>query len=132
MVLLRTRCQCDIEEDNEMLSRYWHQDKDAWQNIFDCQCGACTEHRRADTPTSTECAQDTTTSTTESLVQASDTIPWDITNIQITTIPHHGRSQELMENDENDYPYSEVDNIDWNDLENSLFRGVKTETKPKE
>jgi len=94
MALLCARC--DIEKGTEILTRYWHQDKDAWQNIFDCQCCACAAHRVEDTPISTECAQDTTTITTEFPVQASDIIPWDNTDTQMTTVPHHGRSEELI------------------------------------
>jgi len=28
----------------EILKRYWHTKKDAWHNIFVCQCCACTNH----------------------------------------------------------------------------------------
>jgi len=130
MALLRARC--DIKKDAESLTRYWHQDKDAWQKIFDCQCCACTEHRMADTPTSTKCAPNTIMSTTEPPVQVSDTIPWENMDTQIATIPHHGCSQERTENNENDYPDSEGDNINWNDLKNSPLRGAITETELKE
>ena len=34
----------DIEIDTEILTRYWHTKKDAWHNIFECQCCACTNH----------------------------------------------------------------------------------------
>ena len=33
-----------IEPDTEILTRYWHTKKDAWHNIFVCQCCACTNH----------------------------------------------------------------------------------------
>jgi len=42
MAILRARK--DIEKDTEILTRYWHKEKDAWQNIFECQCCACTNH----------------------------------------------------------------------------------------
>ena len=36
------RARHDIEQDTEILTRYWHNKKDAWQNIFVCECCACT------------------------------------------------------------------------------------------
>jgi len=38
------RARKDIEKDTEILTRYWHKEKDAWQNIFKCECCACTDH----------------------------------------------------------------------------------------
>jgi len=38
------RARKDIEKDTEILTRYWHKEKDAWQNIFECECCACTVH----------------------------------------------------------------------------------------
>ena len=38
------RARQDIEKDTEILTRYWHTKKDAWHNIFECQCCACTNH----------------------------------------------------------------------------------------
>jgi len=38
MGILRAR------KDTEILTRYWHTKKDAWHNIFVCQCCACTNH----------------------------------------------------------------------------------------
>ena len=40
------RARHDIEQDTEILTRYWHNKKDAWQNIFECECCACTNHTR--------------------------------------------------------------------------------------
>ena len=40
------RAKYDIEQDTEILTRYWHNKKDAWQNIFVCECCACTNHTR--------------------------------------------------------------------------------------
>jgi len=34
LALLRARY--DIERDTAILTRYWQQDKDVWQSIFDC------------------------------------------------------------------------------------------------
>jgi len=36
MAILRARK--DIEIDSQILTRYWHKEKDAWQNIFECEC----------------------------------------------------------------------------------------------
>jgi len=38
------RARKDIEQDTEILTRYWHKEKDAWQNIFECEYCACTNH----------------------------------------------------------------------------------------
>jgi len=38
------RARQDIEIGTEILTRYWHTQKDAWHNIFECQCCACTNH----------------------------------------------------------------------------------------
>jgi len=38
------RARKDIEKDTEILTRYWHTKKDAWHNIFECECCACTNH----------------------------------------------------------------------------------------
>jgi len=35
------RARQDIEKDTEI---YWHTIQDAWHNIFECQCCACTNH----------------------------------------------------------------------------------------
>jgi len=50
------RARHDIEQDTEILTRYWHNKKDAWQNIFECECCACTNHTRhnPDPPGTTE------------------------------------------------------------------------------
>jgi len=38
------------------LTQYWHKKKDAWQNIFKCECYACTNHNghMPDPPATTE------------------------------------------------------------------------------
>ena len=49
------RAKHDIEQDTEILTRYWHNKKDAWQNIFVCECCACTNHtRQAPEPSQSE------------------------------------------------------------------------------
>jgi len=73
MAILRARC--DTRKDTEILIRYWHLDKDAWQNIFDCQCCARTKHKLPETPNPTEVAHNTVTSTTEPPGQLSDKTP---------------------------------------------------------
>jgi len=36
------RARRDFEKDSEILTRYRHQEKDAGQNIFECECCECT------------------------------------------------------------------------------------------
>jgi len=58
MAILRARK--NIEKDTEILTRYWHKEKDAWQNIFECQCCACTNHTGMTINTPVETADMTT------------------------------------------------------------------------
>jgi len=57
MAILRARK--DIEKDSEILTRYWHKKKDAWQNIFECECCACTNHTATTTNPMAETADTT-------------------------------------------------------------------------
>jgi len=59
MAILRPRR--DIEKDLEILTRYWHKEKDAWQNIFECECCACTNHTGTTTNPMAETADTTAT-----------------------------------------------------------------------
>ena len=59
MAILRARK--DIEKDTEILTRYCHKEKDAWENIFECQCCACTNHTVTTMTTPIETADTTTT-----------------------------------------------------------------------
>jgi len=121
MAILRARG--DIEKDTETLARYWHQGKDAWLNIFECQCCACTNHTMTVMPTPTETVD---TIATEGPAPVSDNTPGEIQGIEIITIPHHGCSQDCSVRAEEDYPESEMDDMDWNDLEQLPLQGIIT------
>jgi len=41
----RKRARNNITRRTEILTKYWQEDKDAWQNDFDCQRCACTGHK---------------------------------------------------------------------------------------
>ena len=119
MVILRARRA--IEKDTEILTRYWHKEKDARQNIFECQCCACTNHTTTTTTTQTEIAD---SSTTEDLAPGLDNTHGEIQGLEITSIPHHRGSQDDSARAVEDYPESEMDNMDWNDLEQIPLKGT--------
>jgi len=121
MVILRVRG--DIKKDTEILTRYCNQQKDAWLNIFEYQWCACTNHTRLVMPPQTETV---VTIITERLSQVSDKTFRENWDLQITTIPHHSRSQERSERVEEDYPEWEMDNMDWNELEQFPVKGAIT------
>jgi len=104
MAILRARR--DIEKDTEILTRYWHQEKDAWRSTFECKCCACTNHTMMPMPTPTETVD---TITTEGLAQVSDKTLGEIQGLEIATIPHHGCSHDCSVRAEEDYPESEMD-----------------------
>ena len=55
MAILRARKE--IEKDTKILTRYWHKEKDAWQNKFECQCCACTNRTGTTITTPIETAE---------------------------------------------------------------------------
>jgi len=96
------RARRDIEQDTEILTRYWHKKKDAWQNIFKCECCACTNHTRymPDPPAMTETkAADETASRTG----LSPSIRQDPTK------ENQEPTQDNLAGDQQEYPDSEID-----------------------
>jgi len=77
------RATGDIEKDTEILTRYWHKGTDAWQNIFECQCCACTNHTMTTKTTQTETVD---MITTKDPVPVSDITPREIQGLKL---PQH-------------------------------------------
>jgi len=120
MAFLRARR--DIEKDSEILTRYWHKDKDAWQNIFVCECCACTNHTGFTTNPTAVTAE---TTTIEDLVSTAEYAPnqrQDIENPKHDPIHTHSTISKQ------DYPDSEMDDWDWDELEASPPKGTTTTT----
>ena len=120
------RAKHDIEQDTEILTRYWHNKKDAWQNIFVCECCACTNHtRQASEPSKLEAqaANDTALSPGHPLSTDLD-LP----------MTHQKPRYNVPTNSKQDYPDSEIDAWDWNELEASFpietFLPIQTLTIP--
>jgi len=118
------RARNDIEPGTEILTRYWHTKKDAWHNIFVCQCCVCTNHTE----------------------QAPDPLPTVDTTALGDTLPisdHLLREiedpvAETCESKQDDsavnipeYPDSEIDDWNWDELEASPFKGVTISIQPQ-
>jgi len=112
MAILRARK--DIEKDTEILTRYWHKEKDAWQNIFECRCCACTNHTGTMITTLTETAD---TTTTNDLGPVLGYTPRATQDSEIAPTSHQGDSHECSARAEEDYPESEMNDWEWDDLE---------------
>ena len=127
MAILRARRV--IEKDTEILTRYWHKEKDAWQNIFECQCCACTNHTATTTTTQTEIGD---SNTTKDLAPGLGNTPREIQGLEITSTPHHEGSQHDSARAEDHYPESEIDDMDWNELEQFPLKGTVIRIKQGE
>ena len=123
IAILRTRK--DIEKGTEILTRYWHKEKDARKNIFECQCCACTDHTETTITTTGETADMTT------IKDPAPTADYTIGMIQdpeIAPILRNESRQERSARDIQDYPESEIDDWDWDDLEESPFMETTSTT----
>jgi len=97
----------------EILTRYWHKEKDAWQIIFGCECCACTDHIGNTTnppETADRTARDDTVSRTDHTPRER----------QDLARPDHDHSASNKQ----EYPESEMDDWDWDELEASPFKGT--------
>jgi len=112
MAILRARK--DIEKDAEIVTRYWHKEKDAWQNIFECQCCACTKHTGTTITNLTETADTTTTNDPGPVLGYT---PRATQDSEIAPTSHQGGSHEGSARVKEDYPESETDDWEWDDLE---------------
>ena len=111
------RARHDIEQDTEILTRYWHKKKDAWQNIFKCECCACTNHTRyiPDPPATTETkpADETAPRTGHS-----PSIRQDLTK------ENQEPTQDILAGNKQEHSDSEIDAWDWDELEASFPTGT--------
>jgi len=121
MAILRARK--DIEKDTEILTRYWHKEKDAWQNIFECECCACTNHTGTTTNPLAETADMTAIEDPVLIVDYAPRKRQDLEN------PGHDPSQDHSASNKQDYPDSQMDDWDWDAMEASPFKGTATAIK---
>jgi len=112
MAILRARK--DIEKDTEILTRYWHKEKDAWQNLCECQCCACTNHTGTTITTPTETANTTTTNGPGPVFGYT---PRATQDSEIAPTFHQGGSHECSARAKEDHPESEMNDYEWDDLE---------------
>jgi len=82
------RARKDIEKDTEILTRYWHKEKDAWHNIFECECCACTNHT-GNTTNPPETADRTARDDTR---RQQTGLPGMIQFLEQTKLPERGRT----------------------------------------
>jgi len=117
------RARKDIEKDTEILTRYWHKEKDAWQNIFECECCACTDHtgNMPDHPATAD------TTAVEGTVSTTDHTPRKRQDLEMR---NHEPNQDNFVRNKQEYPESEIDDWDWDELEASAFKGTTTSTQP--
>jgi len=108
MEILRARH--DIEQDTEIWTRYWHKKKDARQNIFKCECCACTNHTRymPDPPATTE---------TKPAVETAPSTGHSPNIRQVPTKESQEPTQDNLAGNKQEYPDSEIDAWDWDKLE---------------
>jgi len=118
------RARQDIEIDMEILTRYWHTKKDAWHNIFECQCCACTNHTGyAPDPLATA----DTTATVDTMLTP-DHLPRKRQDPEELT---HESNQDNSAGSKQEYPESEIDDWDWDELEASPSKGTTTSIQPQ-
>jgi len=121
------RARHDIEQETEILTPYWHKKKDAWQNIFKCECCACTNHTSyiPGPPATTESkpADETAPRTGHP-----PSIRQDLTK------EHQKLYQDNLAGNKHEYPDSEFDAWDWDELEASFpigtFQPIQPPTTP--
>ena len=109
------RAKNDIEPDTEILTRYWHTKKDAWHNIFVCQCCACTNHTGlAPNPPITTAAGRTLSTDIRPLREKGDPESRERVDTATTSCDSKRDDPEvnILE-----YPDSEIDEWNWDELE---------------
>jgi len=117
------RARKDIEKDTDILTRYWHKEKDAWQNIFECECCACTDHT-GNMPDPPATADTTTVEDTVSIIDHTLRKRHDL------EMRNHEPNQDNFARNKQEYPESEIDDWDWDELKASLFKGTTSSTQP--
>jgi hypothetical protein len=117
------RARKDIEPDTEILTRYWHTKKDAWHNIFVCQCCACTNHTEAPDPLP---IVDSTA--LEDTMSTPNHLPRERQDPDAET---YDSKQGNSAGNIPEYPDSEIDDWNWDELEASPFRGATISIQPQ-
>jgi len=117
------RARQDIEQDTEILTRYWHTKRDAWHNIFECQCCACTNHT-GNMPGPLATAD---TTAVEDTISTAGHLPRKRQDLEKL---NHEPNQDNFAGSKQEYPDSEIDDWDWDELEASPFKGTTTSTQP--
>jgi len=120
MAILRARQ--DIEKDTVILTRYWHKKKDAWQNIFECKCCACTNH----TGNMSDSLATADTTAVEDTAPTTGHLPGNRQDLEML---NHEPNQDNFAGNKEEYPESEIDDWDWDKLEASPFKGTTTSTQ---
>ena len=119
------RARIDIEPGTEILTRYWHTKKDAWHNIFVCQCCACTNHtKQAPDPLPT---LDTTTLGDTLHISDHPLRAKEDSVADTCESKHDDSAANIPEN-----PKSEIDDWNWDELEASPSKGVTISIQPQE
>ena len=113
------RAKNDIEPDTEILTRYWHTTKDAWLNIFVCQCCACTNHTGlAPNPPTITALGMTLPIDNLPLIEKEDPEDRERKDSATRCDPKRGDSDvNILE-----YPDSEIDEWNWDELETSPYK----------
>jgi len=114
------RARKDIEKDTEILKRYWHKKKDAWQKKFECECCACTNHT-GNMPDPSATADKTAVEDTVSTTGHSPRKRQDL------EIRNHEPNQDNFARNKQEYPESEIDDWDWEELEIPPSRELPTQ-----
>ena len=115
-----------------ILTRYWHTTKDAWYNIFVCQCCACTNHTgQAPDPLTTAATTtlgDTLLTSDYPLREREDPDAREREDPATETCDskHDDSAVSIPE-----YPDSEIDDWNWDELETSPSMGATIPTQPQ-
>jgi hypothetical protein len=97
----------------------WHKEKDAWQNIFEYECCACTNH----TGNTTKPPETADRTARDDTVSRTDHTPRERQDL---ARPDHDHSASNKQ----EYPESEMDDWDWDELEASPFKGTTSPIQP--
>jgi len=117
------RARQDIEKDTEILTRYWYTKKDAWHNIFECQCCACTNHT-GNIPVPLAIAD---TTSVEDKISTTDHFYRKRRDLgELKHVP----DQDNSAGSKQEYPGSEIDDWDWDELEASPSKGTTISIQP--
>jgi len=117
------RARHDIEKDTEILARYWHKKEDAWQNIFVCECYACTNHT-GNMPDPLALVDTTVVEDTAPTIGHLPSKRQDLDR------GNHEPIQDNLVGNKHQYPESEIDAWDWDELEASPYKETTHPTQP--